>query len=121
MAWLLACKTQQTCPVRPDHLVISTKDAEQTVLEPFVLIWSVIWRPDKRPVAMAKAQCCLLLLGALLCTATSQPDHEQDRRGKQPMLMKNQLPLLHGRLDLGLVAMIHIMVLSLADITEESG
>ena len=40
---------------------------------------------------MAKAQWCLLLLGALLCSATSQPDHEQDRRGKQPMLMKNQL------------------------------
>lgn len=39
---------------------------------------------------MAKAQWCLLLLGALLCTVTSQPDHEQDRRGKQPMLMKNQ-------------------------------
>ena len=40
---------------------------------------------------MAKSQWCLLLLGALLCTATSQPDHEQDRRGKLPMLMKSQL------------------------------
>ena len=65
---------------------------------------------------MAKAQWWPAIAG-VPCSAllTSQPDHEQDRRGKQPMLMKNQacsrlLLLLHSRLGLGLVAVIHIMV-----------
>lgn len=63
----------QTCPVRQDHLVISTKDAEQTLLDPFVVAWTVIRGLDKEASSHGQGTMVPAIAGcpALHCHLTA--------------------------------------------------